>query len=73
MSRKAMSQGMAIVRRMRKSRVKALASGFRGMAKTSFSIAIRRVHRALKKSYTSRRLKKRDMRQLWITRLGLCL
>ena len=70
MSRKAMSQGMAIVRRMRKSRIKALATGFRGMAKTSFRVAIRRVHRALRKSYVSRRLKKRDMRQLWITRLG---
>ena len=65
-----MSQGMAVVRRMRKARVKALTSGFRGMAKTSFRVAIRRVHRALRKSYVSRRLKKRDMRQLWITRLG---
>ena len=68
---KEMSSGMKIVRYMRKARIKALAKGFRGMAKTSYRIAIRRVHRALTKSYTGRRLKKRDMRKLWITRLGL--
>ena len=71
MGAKEMSRGMKIVRYMRKSRVKALAKGFRGMAKTSFKIAIRRVHKALTKSYASRRLKKRDMRELWITRLGV--
>ena len=65
-----MARGMKVVRFMRKARVKALAKGFRGMAKTSFRIAIRRVHRALTKSYASRRVKKRDMRQLWIDRLS---
>ncbi|KAI6653250.1 50S ribosomal protein L20, chloroplastic-like [Oopsacas minuta] len=70
MSRKAMRSGMRIVRQMRRARVLALAKGFRGMAKTCYRISIRRVHRALRKSYGSRKLKKRDMRQLWITRIG---
>lgn len=60
--------------------------GFRGRSKNCYSLAVRRVHKALQYQYTSRRLKKRDMRsvsalllttssrqsdfQLWIQRIG---
>lgn len=38
--------------------------GFRGRSKNCYSIAIRRVHKALQYQYVSRRLKKREMRSV---------
>lgn len=45
--------------------------GFRGRSKNCYSIAIRRVHKALQYQYVSRRLKKREMRSLWISRINI--
>lgn len=41
-----------------------LFQGFRGRSKNCYSIAIRRVHKALQYQYVSRRLKKREMRSV---------
>lgn len=46
-----------------------LAKGFRGRAKSCFSIAIRRIHKAWQYAYRDRRRKKREWRKLWIMRL----
>ncbi|EDO38461.1 predicted protein [Nematostella vectensis] len=66
-----MVRGGPADRAVKRARIFALAKGFRGRSKNCYSIAIRRVQKALQYQYTSRRLKKRDMRSLWITRINI--
>jgi large subunit ribosomal protein L20 len=47
-----------------------LAKGFRGKRGTSHKIANQAVMKALRNSYIDRRRRKRDFRQLWITRIA---
>jgi len=47
-----------------------LAKGFRGRAKNCKSIARERVEKALEHSFVGRKLKKRQFRSLWITRIN---
>ena len=47
-----------------------LAKGFRGRANRCFRTAVRRVQKARKYAYIGRKLKKRDMRSLWIQRMN---
>eukprot|EP00611_Tribonema_gayanum_P030547 TRINITY_DN8551_c0_g1_i1.p3 TRINITY_DN8551_c0_g1~~TRINITY_DN8551_c0_g1_i1.p3 ORF type:complete len:160 (+),score=16.01 TRINITY_DN8551_c0_g1_i1:73-552(+) len=44
--------------------------GYRGRAKNCFTVAVRRLQKALQYSYRDRKQKKRDMRTLWIQRVG---
>mmetsp|Transcript_5092 Transcript_5092/g.8837 ORF Transcript_5092/g.8837 Transcript_5092/m.8837 type:complete len:128 (+) Transcript_5092:206-589(+) len=53
-----------------KKKILDLAKGFRGRAKNCITIARERVEKALQYQYVSRRLKKRDMRSLWIQRIN---
>lgn len=66
-----MVRGGQADRTVRRARILALAKGFRGRSKNCYSIAIRRVHKALQYQYISRRLKKREMRSLWISRINI--
>lgn len=56
--------------RQRKKRILKLAKGFRLTRKNRFRIAIHVVKRALRYAYRDRRVKKREFRQLWITRIN---
>jgi large subunit ribosomal protein L20 len=47
-----------------------LARGFRGRAKNCWTLVQRAVHHAWQKSYTSRRLQRRDYRSEWIQRIN---
>ena len=58
------------VRRKRRKRILRLAKGFRGKRNSAHSIAKQRVMKALRNAYISRRLRKRDFRGLWITRIN---
>jgi len=58
-------------RALKREKILALAKGFRGRSKNCYSIAIRRVQKALQYQYISRKLKKREMRSLWITRINI--
>lgn len=58
-------------RALRKARIFELAKGFRGKRKNCYSIAVRAVHKKLQYQTTSRKLKKRDLRKLWITRINI--
>ncbi|KAJ7385034.1 Ribosomal protein L20 [Desmophyllum pertusum] len=58
-------------RALKRAKILALAKGFCGRSKNCYSIAIRRVHKALQYQYIGRRLKKREMRQLWINRINI--
>lgn len=49
------------------------AKGFRGSAHSRFSIAKERVLQAERYQYVSRRLMKRDIRALWITRINIAV
>ncbi len=56
--------------RRRKKRILQLAKGFRGSRKNRFRVAIHVVKRALRYAYRDRKVKKRDFRSLWITRIN---
>ena len=62
-----------IVRHRRHKKIRALAKGYRGMRSSTYVKANEAVIRAGTNSYVSRRLKKRDFRALWITRLNAAL
>lgn len=46
------------------------AKGFRGQASRSYRVAREAVMKAEQYAYTGRKLRKRDMRSLWITRIN---
>jgi len=54
----------------RHKKVIKMAKGFRGRAKNCFRTAIQRVEKSLQYAYRDRRTKKRDFRQLWISRIN---
>lgn len=56
--------------RTRRKKVLKQAKGFRGGQSKLFRTAVEKVARALQFSYRDRRVKKRDFRALWITRIG---
>mmetsp|Transcript_22276 Transcript_22276/g.46285 ORF Transcript_22276/g.46285 Transcript_22276/m.46285 type:complete len:124 (+) Transcript_22276:49-420(+) len=53
-----------------KEKIFQLAKGFRGRAKNCIKIAGPRVEKALQHAYVGRKLKKRQWRSLWITRIN---
>jgi large subunit ribosomal protein L20 len=56
--------------RRRRNRVLAHASGFRGGRRRIWRRAVEAVHHAWMHAYVGRKRKKRDMRRLWIVRVG---
>jgi large subunit ribosomal protein L20 len=56
--------------RQRRNKVLKLAKGFHFDRRTKFKHASETVRRALHNMYIARRLLKRDMRRLWITRIN---
>ena len=54
----------------RKRRNKTLAKGYWGAKSKHFKMANEQVMKSLTYAYVGRRLKKRDFRQLWITRIS---
>ena len=51
-------------------RVLKLAKGYRGARSKQYRVAKQSVMRALEESYTARKQKKRQFRQLWIARIN---
>ncbi|CAM9892963.1 unnamed protein product [Heterosigma akashiwo] len=47
-----------------------MAKGYKGRANRCFRIAINRVEKALQYAYRDRKVKKREMRKLWIERIN---
>ena len=56
--------------RRRRKRVLKLAKGYRGPRSRLYRIARETVDRALNFAYRDRRVRKRDFRRLWITRIS---
>jgi len=60
----------AVVTRKRRKRVLKLAKGYWGSKSKHFKMANQAVMKSLTYAYVGRRLKKRDFRRLWITRIS---
>ena len=60
----------AMMTRKRRNKVMKLAKGYWGAKSKSFRVANQAVMKSYKYAYVSRRLKKRDFRSLWITRIS---
>ena len=60
----------AIMTRKRRKKILKLAKGYWGARSKHFKVANQAVMKSLKYAYISRRLKKRDFRRLWITRIS---
>lgn len=56
--------------RRRRNRILEHASGFRSGRRKVWRRAVEAVHRAWMHAYVGRKLKKRDMRRLWIVRIN---
>ena len=60
----------AMMTRTRRSKVLKLAKGYWGSKSKHFRVANQAVMKSGVYAYTGRKLKKRDFRQLWITRIS---
>ena len=60
----------AMMTRKRRNKVLKLAKGYWGSKSKHFKMANQAVMKSLSYAYTGRRLKKRDFRSLWITRIS---
>ncbi|MDQ0858136.1 50S ribosomal protein L20 [Bacillus sp. V2I10] len=58
------------VSRQRRKKVLKLAKGYYGSKHTLYKVANQQVMKSLMYAYRDRRQKKRDFRQLWITRIN---
>ena len=54
----------------RHKKVVKLSRGFRGRSKNCFRLALRRLEKSMQYVYRDRRIKKRDLRSLWIQRIN---
>ena len=60
----------AMMTRKRRNKTLKMAKGYWGAKSKHFKMANQAVMKSLTYAYISRRLKKRDFRQLWITRIS---
>ena len=60
----------AMMTRKRRNKILKLAKGYWGAKSKHFKMANQAVMKSLTYAYTGRKLKKRDFRQLWITRIN---
>ena len=60
----------ALTTRKRHKKVIKLAKGYWGNKKNHFRVANQQVMKSLRYAYVGRKLKKRDFRRLWITRIS---
>ena len=60
----------AMMTRKRRNKILKMAKGYWGAKSKHFKMAKEQVMKSLQYAYTGRRLKKRDFRQLWITRIS---
>ena len=60
----------AMMTRKRRNKILKMAKGYWGSKSKHFKMANQAVMKSLTYAYTGRKLKKRDFRQLWITRIS---
>ena len=62
----------AMMTRKRRNKILKMAKGYWGAKSKHFKMANEQIMKSLTYAYVGRRLKKRDFRQLWITRSAAC-
>ena len=60
----------AMMTRKRRNKILGMAKGYWGAKSTHYKMANQAVMKSLRYAYVGRKLKKRDFRQLWITRIS---
>ena len=60
----------AMMTRKRRKKIIKLAKGYWGNKKNHYKVVNQQVMKSLKYAYVGRKLKKRDFRRLWITRIS---
>ena len=60
----------AMMTRKRRKKIIKLAKGYWGNKKNHFKVANQQVMKSLRYAYVGRKLKKRDFRRLWISRIS---
>ena len=60
----------AMMTRKRRNKILKMAKGYWGAKSKHFKMANEQVMKSLTYAYVGRRLKKRDFRQLWVTRIS---
>ena len=60
----------AMMTRKRRNKILKLAKGYWGAKSKHYKMANEQVMKSLQYAYTGRKLKKRDIRQLWIARIN---
>lgn len=60
----------AMMTRKRRKKIIKLAKGYWGNKKNHFKVANEQVMKSLRYAYVGRKLKKRDFRRLWISRIN---
>ena len=65
-----MSHAQSGANRARRKKILKMAKGYRSRSKSCFRIAVQKVEKGLQYAYKHRRVKKRDFRSLWITRIN---
>ena len=60
----------ALMTRKRRNKILKLAKGYWGAKSKHYKMANEQVMKSLQYAYTGRKLKKRDVRSLWITRIS---
>ena len=60
----------AMMTRKRRNKILGMAKGYWGAKSTHYKMANQAVMKSLKYAYVGRKQKKRDFRQLWITRIS---
>ena len=63
----------AMMTRKRRNKMLGLAKGYWGSKSRHFKMAKEQVMKSGRYAYAGRKQKKRDFRQLWITRISACL
>ena len=59
-----------VTKKARHKKILKMAKGYRGRAKNCFRVAIEKVEKAMQYAYRDRKVRKRDMRGLWIQRIN---
>eukprot|EP00056_Hartaetosiga_gracilis_P009240 m.132083 g.132083 ORF g.132083 m.132083 type:complete len:131 (-) comp13085_c0_seq3:969-1361(-) len=65
-----MTRSGGAIRLVRKAEVFKHVKGFQGKRKNCFTVAVRAYERSMQHNYIGRKEKKRDMRKMWISRIG---
>eukprot|EP00049_Salpingoeca_infusionum_P018507 m.357567 g.357567 ORF g.357567 m.357567 type:complete len:128 (+) comp17866_c0_seq1:30-413(+) len=66
-----MTRSGGAIKHLKRAKVFAQTKGFYGKRKNCYTQAVRAAERSMQNNFIGRKEKKRNMRQLWVTRVGI--